>query len=110
VVAAGLVRADASRRATVFNGLVADTLADGQVILRFDGLRATDPAVRYVVNVLPVYGPVGGQVAGARAPVVTFDRLDAAQAGLVVFVTDGSTPIARATLTQLEFMVEISQF
>jgi hypothetical protein len=110
VVAAGVVRADASRRATVFNGLFAETIADGQVILRFDNLRATDPAVHYIVKAVPVYGPVGGQVTAPRTPIVTFDHLDGPRGGLVIFVTDGTAPIPGATLTQVEFMVEISQY
>lgn len=110
VVAAGVVRADASRRTTVFNGLFADVAADGQLVLRFNGVAAGDPATQYIVKCVAVYGPTGGLGLGGRSPVISFDRRDATLGALVMYVTDGASPIPQATLRQGEFMVEISQY
>jgi hypothetical protein len=110
IVAAGIVRGDASRRTTVYNGLYADVAADGQLVLRFNGVAPADPATQYVVNCAAVYGPTAGLGLGAHSPVITFDRRDTDLGGLVMYVTDGTTAIPQATLSQGEFMVEISQY
>jgi hypothetical protein len=104
IVAAGYVRCNRTSQETSYNGLIAETLREGIVRVRFNGY--SNERIQHLPYVVKVLAGWHDQV---RPCIVQFDRF--LKDFFVLRVTDGNgNPISKENLEQLDLMIEVSEY
>jgi len=102
VAAAGIVRGDNGNGQPSFNNLRVDSLTLGEIVFTFDNYHQPDGTFMYIVKVLAVTNPA------VLVPTVRFKGFG--PKGFSLRINSGSKLIDVATLSKLEFVLEVSRY
>jgi hypothetical protein len=109
IVAAGIVKGDGTIRAPVYNDLRGGVAATGEFTLTFKGYNALklpqNPAVQLIVKAMPVDGGLGDRI---QSPAIMFKTFTPTR--ILLSVIDRGALLPKDVMTNLELMVEISQY
>lgn len=101
IVAAGII----PNAAPVYGGLRRADLADGIVVVGFDGYTVPDASFQYVLKAMPV---VPSRVENLSGVVITFAEFG--EKGCVLRVMNQGRPVLAADIEKLQLMIEVSRF
>ena len=102
IVAAGIVRGDGTNLFLTYNGLIAQDLGGGDLLVTFDGYSDPNPdngTSLYIIKAMPVFNPDFG--------LLTVNFLHFKE-GIHLMVMQDRQPAER--LADIEFVIEVSQY